>query len=49
MQPASLERIRSGKIAKGDVLTVADVGAVMASRCTQGYWFRSPLTNKLKL
>ena len=26
MQPATLQRIRSGKIAKGDVLAVADVG-----------------------
>jgi cyclic pyranopterin phosphate synthase len=34
MQPATLERIRSGKIAKGDVLTVADVGAVMAAKHT---------------
>jgi cyclic pyranopterin phosphate synthase len=34
MLPATLERIRSGKIAKGDVLTVADVGAVMAAKRT---------------
>lgn len=34
MQPATMERIRSGKIAKGDVLTVADVGAVMAAKRT---------------
>jgi cyclic pyranopterin phosphate synthase len=34
MQAATLERIRSGKIAKGDVLTVADVGAVMAAKHT---------------
>ena len=34
MQPATLGRIRSGKIAKGDVLTVADVGAVMAAKRT---------------
>jgi cyclic pyranopterin phosphate synthase len=34
MQPATLERIRTGKIAKGDVLTVADVGAVMAAKHT---------------
>ena len=34
MQPATLERIRSGTIAKGDVLTVADVGAVMAAKRT---------------
>ena len=34
MQTATLERIRSGKIAKGDVLTVADVGAVMAAKRT---------------
>ena len=34
MQPATLERIMAGKIAKGDVLTVADVGAVMAAKRT---------------
>ncbi|MDD5057122.1 MAG: cyclic pyranopterin monophosphate synthase MoaC [Sideroxydans sp.] len=34
MQPATLERIRDGKIAKGDVLTVADVAAVMAAKRT---------------
>ncbi len=34
MQPATLERIRAGSIAKGDVLTVADVGAVMAAKHT---------------
>ena len=34
MQPATLERIREGKIKKGDVLTVADVGAVMAAKHT---------------
>jgi cyclic pyranopterin monophosphate synthase len=34
MQAATLERIRTGKIAKGDVLTVADVGAVMAAKRT---------------
>ena len=34
MQPATLERIRGGKIAKGDVLTEADVGAVMAAKRT---------------
>lgn len=34
MQPATLERIRFGKIAKGDVLTVADVGAVLAAKRT---------------
>ena len=34
MQPATLERIRAGGIAKGDVLTVADVGAVMAAKRT---------------
>ncbi|MDH2917099.1 MAG: cyclic pyranopterin monophosphate synthase MoaC [Gallionella sp.] len=34
MQIATLERIRSGRIAKGDVLTVADVGAVMAAKHT---------------
>ena len=34
MQAATLERIRSGKIKKGDVLTVADVAAVMAAKRT---------------
>ncbi|MDD2721833.1 MAG: cyclic pyranopterin monophosphate synthase MoaC [Gallionella sp.] len=34
MQPATLERIRAGKIAKGNVLTVADVAAVMAAKRT---------------
>ena len=34
MQPATLQRIRDGRIAKGDVLTVADVGAVMAAKRT---------------
>jgi len=34
MQPATLERIRTGKIAKGNVLAVADVGAVMAAKRT---------------
>jgi len=34
MQLATLERIRAGQIAKGDVLTVADVGAVMAAKHT---------------
>ena len=34
MQMATLERIRAGRIAKGDVLTVADVGAVMAAKRT---------------
>ncbi len=34
MQAATLERIRTGQIAKGDVLTVADVGAVMAAKRT---------------
>ncbi len=34
MQPATLARIQSGSIAKGDVLTVADVGAVMAAKHT---------------
>ena len=32
MRPATLARIRNGDIAKGDVLTVADVGAVMAAK-----------------
>jgi cyclic pyranopterin phosphate synthase len=34
LQPATLARIRAGKIAKGDVLTVADVAAVMAAKRT---------------
>ena len=34
MQTGTLERIRAGRIAKGDVLTVADVGAVMAAKHT---------------
>ena len=34
MQPATLARIRTCSIAKGDVLTVADVGAVMAAKRT---------------
>jgi cyclic pyranopterin monophosphate synthase len=34
MQPATLARIRAGQIAKGDVLAVADVAAVMAAKRT---------------
>lgn len=34
MQPATLQRIQAGKVAKGDVLTVADVAAVMAAKRT---------------
>lgn len=34
MQPDTLQRIRDGKIGKGDVLAVADVGAVMAAKRT---------------
>jgi cyclic pyranopterin phosphate synthase len=34
MQHTTLERIRTKQIAKGDVLTVADVGAVMAAKRT---------------
>jgi cyclic pyranopterin phosphate synthase len=34
MQPETLARIRTGSIAKGDVLTVADVAAVMAAKHT---------------
>jgi cyclic pyranopterin phosphate synthase len=34
MRPETLQRIRDGKIAKGDVLAVADVGAVMAAKRT---------------
>ncbi len=34
MQIATLERIRTGQIAKGNVLTVADAGAVMAAKHT---------------
>lgn len=34
MQPATLARIRSGQVAKGNVLAVADVAAVMAAKRT---------------
>ncbi|MBW8077625.1 MAG: cyclic pyranopterin monophosphate synthase MoaC [Gallionella sp.] len=34
MLPETLARIRAGKIAKGDVLSVADVAAVMAAKRT---------------
>ena len=34
MLPDTLARIRAGKMAKGDVLTVADVSAVMAAKHT---------------
>jgi cyclic pyranopterin phosphate synthase len=34
MQPETLTRIQDGKIAKGDVLAVADVAAVMAAKRT---------------
>jgi len=34
MQPATLARIRSREVAKGNVLAVADVGAVMAAKRT---------------
>ena len=34
MQPATLERIRAGSVAKGNVLAVADVAAVMAAKRT---------------
>jgi cyclic pyranopterin phosphate synthase len=34
MQIATLERVRAGRIAKGNVLSVADVGAVMAAKRT---------------
>jgi cyclic pyranopterin phosphate synthase len=34
MNPATLQRIRDGQVSKGDVLTVADVGAVMAAKRT---------------
>ena len=34
MQPETLARIRTGQVSKGDVLTVADVGAVMAAKRT---------------
>jgi cyclic pyranopterin phosphate synthase len=34
MQPKTLARIREGRIAKGDVLAVADVAAVMAAKRT---------------
>lgn len=34
MQPETLSRIQAGRIAKGDVLTVADIAAVMAAKRT---------------
>lgn len=34
MKPDTLQRIQSGKVVKGDVLTVADVAAVMAAKRT---------------
>lgn len=34
MQPDTLERIRSGRIAKGDVLAVAQVAGIMAAKQT---------------
>lgn len=34
MRPETLARIQAGEIAKGDVLTVADVAAVMAAKRT---------------
>lgn len=34
MQPQTLQRIRDGQIGKGNVLAVADVGAVMAAKHT---------------
>ncbi len=34
MQPATLERIRAGTVAKGNVLAVADVAAVLAAKRT---------------
>lgn len=34
MRPATLERIRAGTVAKGNVLAVADVAAVMAAKRT---------------
>jgi cyclic pyranopterin phosphate synthase len=34
MHPQTLQRIRDGKIGKGNVLAVADVGAVMAAKRT---------------
>ena len=34
MQPETLERIRGGRIAKGDVLAVAQVAGIMAAKQT---------------
>ncbi|MHB1652812.1 MAG: cyclic pyranopterin monophosphate synthase MoaC [Desulfitobacteriaceae bacterium] len=34
MQPETLERIRSGRIAKGDVLAVAQIAGIMAAKQT---------------
>ncbi len=36
MQPETLERIRAGQIAKGDVLAVAQVAGIMAAKQTAG-------------
>ncbi len=36
MQPETLERIRAGRIAKGDVLAVAQVAGIMAAKQTSG-------------
>jgi len=36
MRPATLERIHAGTLAKGNVLSVADVAAVMAAKHTPG-------------
>lgn len=36
MQPETLERIRLGQIAKGDVLAVAQVAGIMAAKQTSG-------------
>lgn len=46
MQAGTLERIRVGKIAKGDVLAVADVGGVMAAKRT---WELIPMCHSLAL
>ena len=37
MKPETMERIREGAIKKGDVLAVADVGAVMAAKRTPDF------------
>jgi cyclic pyranopterin monophosphate synthase len=46
MQPATLEAIKAGAIAKGDVLSVAQVAAIMAAKRT---WEIVPMCHPLML